>query len=200
METKPCLVELEHFTTSSSVCSDDNILQSINTVHNSADNCLSNSNHDLPDVSSLNISSDYKLQHNHHSHNDDSHHHHIHINSIYVKLLSKNTINTINNLIINLGKIKIIAIQSCNSLRTKTYRNISKIKLINLLTLIQNQIQIIKTDLETLVSESVLETLTFEYLDLFSDISIKNYIEIIRIIDLTFYNLYSILRNIKECS
>ena len=157
----------------------------------------SNSNHDLnsydvvhnlPDVSNLNISN-HKL-----------HHHHFNINSIYVKLLSKNTINIINNLIINLGKIKIIAIQSCNSLRTKTYRNISKIKLINLLTLIQNQIQIIKSDLETLVSETDLETLTFDYLDLFSDISIKNYIEIIRIIDLTFYNLYSILRNIQECS
>ena len=36
--------------------------------------------------------------------------------------------------------------------------------------------------------------------NLFSDISIKNYIEIIRIVDLTFYNLYSILRNIQECS
>jgi len=186
METKPCLVELEHFTTSSSVCSDDNILQSINSVHNLSDNCIANTNHNLPDVSNLNICSNHKLQHN--------------INTIYVKLLSNNTINIINNLIINLGKIKIIAIQSCNSLRTKTYRNISKIKLLNLLTLIQNQIQIIKTDLETLVSETNLETLTFEYLDLFSDISIKNYIEIIRIVDLTFYNLYSILRNIQECS
>ena len=199
METKPCLIQLEQFSQSSSICSDDHILQSINTIHNSTDKCLSNSIHssnccnELPDISNINLCNDNTTLHH------DHHNHHI-INPIYIKLLSQTTIDTINKLIINLGKIKIIAVQSCNSLRTTYYRNISKLKLINLLTLIQSEISIIKVDLETLVSESLLLTLTFDYVNIFSNISLKNYIEIIRIVDLTFYNLYSILRNIQECS
>ena len=184
METQPCLVSLEHFTSSSSVCSDNNIEESINSIHEATCNI----NNELPDISNIQICNNTVLN------NCNN------INLNNIKLLSSTTIKLINQVIINLGKIKIISIQSCNSLRTKYYRTISKLKLLKLLSLIQNDISIIKVDLETLVSESLLETLTFDYSDIFSNISLKNYIEIIRIVDLTFYNLYSILRNIQQCS